>query len=268
MRNALLRCAASLALALGLAACGAVYPELTTPMRMPVAAQQIDPPPPPDVFWVAVLDGVAPERTRDGRTWQELGGKLPDPYVVLFLNGKEFLRTNPQSNTLHPTWPDSPRGNFRVQRGDKLRVEMWHEALVRTPICVKNVGGDVDDWVETRKIHLNCEGGAEINIAWEPAHARIGYGFYYELRTENVHVSRVFEESPAARAGMKVGDQIVSVNGNLTRGMKAGEIQGFFNAQRTEGVEIEFSHGPGQNTTVTLKEGPIYPLFSEVGSMP
>lgn len=266
--NALRRCAMLLPLVLGVAACGAVYPELTTPIRMPVAAQQIDPPPPPDVFWVSVREGVAPERTRDGRTWQELGGKLPDPYVVLFLNGKEFLRTNPQSNTLTPTWPDSPRGNFRVQRGDRLRVEMWHEALVKTPICMKNVGGDTDDWVGARQIHFTCEGGAELTIAWEPAHARIGYGFYYELRTETVHVSRVFEESPAARVGMKVGDRLLSINGLPVKGMKDGELKGYFNAQRTEGVEIEFSHGAEQVVKATLKEGPIYPLFSEVGSMP
>jgi hypothetical protein len=268
MNNALRRCVLLLCLAAGPLACGAVYPELTTPMRMPVAVQQLDPPPPPDLFWVSIREGLAPERTRDGRTWQELGGKLPDPYVVLFVNGREFLRTNPENNTLRPTWPGSPRGNFRVQRGDKLRVEMWHEALVKTPICVKNVGGDTEDWVANKQIRVSCDENTEVVIAWEPAHARIGYGFNYELRTENVHVSRVFEESPAARAGMKVGDQLLSVNGSPVKGMRDGELQGYFNAQRTEGVEIEFSRAPGQSSRVTLKEGPIYPLFSEVGSMP
>lgn len=233
-----------------------------------MAAQPMEPPPPPDLFWISVKEGTAPERTRDGRTWQELGGKLPDPYVIVFVNGKELLRTNAEQNTLHPTWADSPRGNFRVQRGDKLRIEMWHEALVKTPICVKNVGGDTDDWVGARQIRATCDENTEVVLAWEPAHARVGYGFYYELRTENVHVSRVFEESPAARAGMKTGDQIVSVDGQMVKNMKAGELQGHFNAQRTEGVEIEFSHGDGQVTKATLKEGPVYPLFSEVGSMP
>lgn len=252
----------------GLAGCGAVYPELTTPMRTPVALQPIDPPPPADLVWIAVKGGTAPERTRDGRTWQELGGKLPDPYVVVFINGKELLRTNAEPNTLKPKWVDAPHGNFRIQRGDRLRIEMWHEALVKTPICVKDMGGDTGDWVESRSIRATCDENSEVLLAWEPAHARVGYGFYYELRTESVHVSRLFQESPAARAGMKVGDQIFSINGIPTKTMKTGEIQGYFNAQRIEGVEVEFGRNADQITKATLKEGAIYPLFSEVGSIP
>lgn len=268
MNHALRLCATLLPLATSVLSCAAVYPELTTPVRVPLAAQQLDPPPPPDLYWISVREGTAPERTRDGRTWQELGGKLPDPFVILFINGKELLRTNPESNTLHPTWPDSPRGNFRIQRSDKLRVEMWQDALVRTPICVKNVGGDTEDWVATRQIRVSCDGGSEVIIAWEPAHGRSGYGFYYELRTENVHVTRVFEESPAARAGIRFNDQIVAVDGQTVRAMKAGDLQGHFNAQRTEGVEIELLHSDGVSAKVALKEGAIYPLFSEVGPLP
>jgi len=251
-----------------LSSCAAVFPELTTPVRMPVAEQAVDPPPPPDLFWISVREGTAPEKTRDGRSWHELGGKLPDPYVVVFVNGKELLRTNPESSTLHPTWPGSPRGNFRIQRNDKLRVEMWQEGLVKTPICVKNVGGDTEDWVGARQIRVSCDGGAEVILAWEPAHGRVGYGFYYEMRTETVNVTRIFEESPAARAGLKSGDQIWSVDGQPTKGMKAGEIQGHFNAQRTEGVEIEFNRGGEAPRKITLKEGSIYQLFSEVGAIP
>ena len=214
-----------------------------------------------------------PEKTRDGRAWHELGNKLPDPYVVLFLNGKELIRTNPQSSTLHPTWPNSPRGNFRLQRSDKLRVEMWQEGLIKTPICVKNVNGDSEDWITNKEIKVTCEGfgldaGAEVILAFEHAHGRVGYGFNYELRTENVYVSRVFEHSPASRAGIRTGDQLVTAGDTLARTMKPGEIQGYFNAQRMDGVKMELRHADNVSFNVELKEGAIYPLFSEVGSLP
>ena len=274
MTSAALRLGAQLLPAvLGLASCTAVYPELTTPVRVPMAAQPLDPPPPPELVWISFREGTVPAKTRDGRAWAELGNTLPDPYVVLFLNGKELIRTNAQTNTLKPTWPGSPRGNFRFQRSDKLRVEMWHDALVKTPICVKNVNGDMDDWAAAKEIRVTCDGNgldgnSEVILSWEPAHARLGYGFNYELRTEDVFVSRVFEESPAARAGMRPGDQLVTADGQLARAMKPGELQGYFNAQRVEGVTIELKHRDGQSATVPLKEGAIYPLFSEVGSLP
>lgn len=248
-------------------ACAAIYPELTTPIRVPASTQQLDPPP-PGLYWIAIREGTAPEKTRDGRPWHELGGKLPDPYVVLFVNGKELLRTNPESSTLHPTWADSPRGNFRFGRTDKLRVEMWQSGLVKQPICVKNVPGDADDWAATRQIRVSCDGGAEVVIAWEPAHARYGYGFNYELRTSDPFITRVFEESPASRAGVRSGDQLTSIGGRSTHGMKAAELQEFFNMTRTEGVSFEVKHASGEVAPIQIKEGSIYPLFSEVGSLP
>jgi hypothetical protein len=254
------------------AACAAIYPEVTTPLRTAVAAQQLDPPPPDDLFWVSIREGIAPEKTRDGRSWHELGDKLPDPFVVVFLNGKELLRTNPESHSLHPTWPDAPRGNFRIQRSDRVRIEMWQAGLVQKPMCVKDAPGDTSDWVAARQIRIQCdgmnEGGAEVTIAWEPAHGQVGYGFYYELRTQDIYSTRVFEESPAARAGMRSGDQIVTINGRPAREMKPGEIQSFFNAPKPAGIELEVRHSNSAVASLSIKEGSVYPLFSEVGSSP
>lgn len=243
-------------------ACSAVFPEVATPLRTPPAGKTMDPPPPKDVVYVEFKGGNAPERTRDGRPWQELGNKLPDPYAVLFVNGKELIKTNRQSNTLNPTWPDAPRGNFHIEPSDRIRVEMWESALVAKPMCVKDFGTPDPEWGTTKELVATCEGGAKIVLAWEPARGQWGYGFHYEFRTADVAVTRVFAHSPAARAGMKSGDLITAVDGRPTSQMKPGEVQGAFNASRLEPLKVSVKRG-GEEPSVELREGPVYPLFTE-----
>ncbi|HEX3850993.1 MAG TPA: hypothetical protein VHW01_08505, partial [Polyangiaceae bacterium] len=56
------------ALLLSLAACGAVYPELATPVRA-AGTRRLDPPPPDDLVYLKFANAVIPSRTRDGRNW-------------------------------------------------------------------------------------------------------------------------------------------------------------------------------------------------------
>ena len=245
--------------------CAAVYPEVQTPLR---DAKTLEPPPPKDMYWIGFKSGDVPEKTRDGRDWQELGSKLPDPFAVLFVNGKELIRTNVQTSTLHATWDGSPKGNFRIQPSDRLRVEMWESGLVSRPLCVRDMRGEEDDWVAVKQISVDCEGGARVVISWEPAHGRGGYGFYYEHRTQSVFVTRVFEESPAARAGIKGGDEIQRFGDRVARDMQPPEVQSYMSAPKAEGVKLTVKKSYGSVREVELKEGAVYPLFSEIGPVP
>jgi hypothetical protein len=248
--------------------CAAVYPEAQTQLRAPNPNSELLPPPPKGVYWIAFKEAEVPEKTRDGRTWHELGNKLPDPQVTLFVNGKELIKTAGQNSTLHPTWPGSPRGNFRLNPGDRLRVELWEESLVKKPICVKEIGNSAEDWAAAKEIRLECDGGARITVSFEPAHGRVGYGFYYELRTQSVFLTRVFEESAAARAGLKTGDEVVRFGDKRARDMKPVEVQSYVNAPKMEGIVLSVKHPDGNTVDVTLKEEAVYPLYSEIGALP
>jgi hypothetical protein len=263
--SAVLAVMAASALSFG---CAALYPELTTPLRAPLAAQQLEPPPPAGLYWIAIKEGTAPEKTRDGRAWHELGNKLPDPFAILFVNGKELIRTNPESGSLHPVWADAPRGNFRIERSDRVRVELWQAGLVQKPMCVREMSADPEEWLISKQLKVSCDGGAEVVVAWEPAHGQVGYGFYYELRTADVYVTRVFEESPASHAGLRPGDQLTKLGDRQTTGMNPGEIQSYFNAPKSEGIQLEVRHSDKSVAELSIKEGAVYPLFSEAGSTP
>jgi hypothetical protein len=244
--------------------CAAVYPELQTPLRPAAAGVTLTPPPPENLKFVAFKSGDAPEKTVDGRPWHELGNKLPNPFAMLFVNGVAVIKTDPQSGTLTPTWPKSPRGNFRIGRSDRVRVEMWEASLTQRPICVKDLGSiDGEDFAVDKEIVVKCDNDARVVLAFEPAHAEVGYGFFFEFRTYDVFVSRLYQEGPAARAGLKAGDKIVAIGGQITKGMDQKVVQSYLNAPKMEGIVIDVVHADGKQETLTIKEGPVYPLYQE-----
>jgi hypothetical protein len=152
----------------------------------------------------------------------------------------EVLRTKVDRNTLSPAWADSPKGNFRVKPDDKMRVEIWDARVMNDhPIGVKDLGPmSTNEQRGLEEIQEECESGATFKLANEPAHGFVGYGFFFELRTYDAYVTRMYEESPAARVGMKSGDLLVTVDGRQVRQMKEGELQSIFNAPAMKGHDI------------------------------
>jgi len=252
----------------GAAGCPAVYPELATRLRPTVAQQALDPPPPENLRWIRFVDGRVPERTREGRTWDQVLSSLPDPYARLLINGKEVLRTSVQSDTLEPTWPGSPSGNFRVEPGDRLRVELWDANPINDkPIGIREIGRPSAEDRETGQIRVELEGGGRLTLAFELAHARIGLGLWYELRTSAVYITRMMERGPAERAGIKKGDEVLSIGGREVKKMSPGEVRSAFNGITLAGIVLMVKHAEGATETVKVVEGPIYPTFDQFGAV-
>jgi hypothetical protein len=49
--------------------------------------------------------------------------------------------------------------------------------------------------------------------------------------------------------------------------MKKGEVQSIINTPHLEGMQTKIRHSNGKEATVSLKEGAIFPLFSELGTL-
>ena len=249
--------------ALGATACGAVYPEISTPVRAP-GARQLDPPPPEDLVYLKFANARIPTHTRDGRQWDSVGGSAPDPFAKLMIDEKEILLTPVQANTLSPTWPNQKLGNYRIPHGVPVRVELWDSnAINNHPICVETIGNLLAEANNEQNLELRCDSGATIEIVVQPAHAKFGLGLYYELGTEDIHVTRVIGESPAARAKLAAGDQLLRIQGRDVKGMDSETARSLINANVSTGVTFAVKHVNGSQEEVTLKDGPIYPLIDE-----
>lgn len=265
-RSSALRLLATLAAASLLAGCPAIYPEIGTRMRKVMAEQALDPPPPDNLMWMKFESARVPERTRGGKTWDEAFGKKPDPYAKLIINGKEVWKTPVQSNTLEPTWPNGPKGNIQIEPGDKLRVELWDSnPLNDQPIGVRDIGHPTDDHRMAKRIRVELDAGGEVIITYEPARAMLGLGLWYELRTESAYITRMLPGSPAERAGLVAGDEIVSLNGKDVKSLGQEGVRSAFNAAPSGGLPIVVKHKDGTMLNIALKEGAIYPPFDEFG---
>jgi hypothetical protein len=243
--------------------CGAVYPELSSPVRAVPEGKAIEPPAPKSLRYIAFQSAQIPERTRDGRSWDRYGGSAPDPFAKLLVNGKELILTPVQANTLTPTWPDQKRANYELPAGAELTVELWDSNPIHHhPICLKSIN-DLDEQVIQDTLSLECASGAQIRLTVAPARAKQGLGLYYELRTSAVAVTRVIKHSPAAWAGIRVGDQIISIQGRLVKNMEDGEAQSLINAHARTGLQLQVQPPNGALRKLVLKEGAMYPTIEE-----
>lgn len=246
-----------LGFAAGSTACTGLYPSISTPLKPVPPGRELDPPPPPNVLYIAMGGVEIPNRTRDGRSWDELGSGKPDPFAIVYINDRELFRTPVESNTLSAKWPNAPKTSYQLPRGAKMRIEIWDDnAIHKKPICRKDVEG-LEDHALTGSVDLVCEGGTEIHVIIKPAEAKFGLGFSYEFRSEGVFVSSVMPLSPASRAGMRKGSQIMMVMGKSPKGQSEGTVQSWINANAATGLDLALSP-PSAQSKVQLKEGPIY----------
>jgi hypothetical protein len=257
-----LRAAIPVAVA-GLSGCGAVYPELFTPVRSMPAGKQLEPPPPPDLLYVDFQGAEIPPKTQDGRQWDSLGGAAPDAFAKLLLDGREIIRTPTQADTLRPTWPDQPRANYVIPPGRRLQVELWDSNPINNhPICSERLDR-LHEQTEVGELEVRCQSGARLKLTVRPAQARLGLGLYYELRHDEVYVTRVIRHSPAARAGLRAGARILKIQQRDVRSMDHAEVKTLINGNVRAGLELLVQHAGGKAEQLVLKEGPMYPLVGE-----
>ncbi len=254
----------SFGLALLASGCGAVFPEMSTPLRQPPPGFTMDPPPPSDVLYLAFAKATIPQKTRDGRAWDSVGGSLPDPFAKFIVDDVDLIVTPIQENTLTPTWPNQKRGNYRIRDGARVRVELWdNNPLNNHPICTKEVHELNEQLSNATSLDITCDSGAYIQVTAEPAHGKIGLGLFYEIHTDAAFVVRVLAESPAARAGLQRGDQILSIMGKPVKGMSEGEVRSLVNANAATGLDLHVRGANHQEHDAALKDGPVYALLAE-----
>jgi C-terminal processing protease CtpA/Prc len=151
-----------------------------------------------------------------------------------------------------------------VRPGASVKVELWDSNPINNhPICIADIADLHAEATSEGAAQINCSSGAELSLEVDPAHSRLGVGLFYELRREEVVVTRVLRESPAARAGLARGDHLLKIQGKVVKTMADGEAQSLINANAATGVSLLVKKADKSEVEVSVKEGAIYPLVDE-----
>jgi len=244
--------------------CSAVYPELSTPVRQVPEGFRFEPGPPPDLLYLAFAKASIPARTRDGRDWDSVGGSLPDVVAKLLVDKVEVVVTPVHANTLQPTWPNQKRGNYRIPPRSQITVELWDSNPINDrPICMERIRALHDSASGEGRIEVSCDSGAFVVLEVGPARGTMGVGMSYELRTDEVFITKVARESPAARAELQRGDQIVRVMGEPVKSMDEKRVRSLINANASTGLKLTVRSKGGPEREVEVRDGPIYATLDE-----
>ena len=82
-------------------------------------------------------------------------------------------------------------------------------------------------------------------------------GFFLNQTLKTVTVNKVVPESPAEKAGLAVGDQIVEVEGMKVQGAKAYDLKPYLDVDVGKTVKMVIKKASGQLRAVSLTAVPM-----------
>lgn len=108
-----------------------------------------------------------------------------------------------------------------LQPGDLMKKGI--DAMLRTldPYTVYIPESDIEDYKMT---HISAEYG--------------GIGALVHQRNGDIEISEIYEGFPAQKSDVRVGDKIISVNGNATSGRRVDDITDFMKGQKGTTVKL------------------------------
>lgn len=170
---------------------------------------------PKNTWSFRLLTGQIPPRKRSGLEW-ESDGTLPDPFVRLYVDGKQIWESEVKTDTISPNWNITLPRNVKVDPDSSFRIELWDFDTIASadPIGILKRRG----WPPTVKpnaiTRLMLDTGAVITVTIYDPRVHEGVGIRsYEVRPDCLLVVEVEKYSPAGRAGIKPNECIVDIDG-------------------------------------------------------
>jgi PDZ domain/C2 domain len=242
----------SLCLLLSVCLCGAcAFPRRTTLMHpAPQSTQPLDP---PDNLWsIRFVDAQLPERKGGGLAWDN-DGTGPDPFVRLYINGRKIWESPVQHDTRHPQWNVTLPRNIEVPREAAFRIELWDEDTASDdPAGVLVRSGLPDTALPGALAHLSLDNEGIVTVVVSDPHAYRGLGIEYEQHSDALVVLAVERYSPAARAGIKVGERIVAIDASRVDTLSGARAESELSLSADRGGTLKVANAKGKEREVTL----------------
>jgi hypothetical protein len=232
MLAAMHRLFSCLTIAAALALCtasGCAYPRHTTPLNtasdLKLPSEQI----PGGMYTFQLISATAPETKISGLPWDD-DGSGPDLFVRLYVNERMVYESAVIENSTKPEWNRVLPHNVIIPRDSDFRIELWDydTAVSADPIGRVEHRGLPPTAMPGALARLQLDSATMLVISVNPPRPHRGVGLTVEVRPDLLKVLKVEPFSPAARAGIRSGDQIVGIGServkDLDEGAKMSEL--------------------------------------------
>lgn len=244
----------SLAILVALVACA--YPRRSTSLSS--VAHSDDLRPPGDIVRIHFTSAIIPPNQRSGQPWDE-DGSGPDSFVRLYRDDELIFESDPFPDSIEPHF-DLTTENLELPARAELRLELWEQDTARlpTPIGTWRGRGLPAGALQDADASLMLEGRATLLFRVIPPVAERGTGIaLYEFRSDHAKVLEVIAASPAGRAGVRAGDDILSVGGAPLDGMDEGSAASALSLASSRSSRLSVRRG-ATTEELTLDSGYVW----------
>jgi hypothetical protein len=245
---------------LSLCLAGCAYRRHTTPLHLEPEPKLQNTERPGHMYTFRLISARADEHKISGLPWDD-DGSGPDPFVRLYVDGRMAWESEVKENQLAPEWNAVLPRNVVIGPNSPFRLELWDwdTALSADPIGrIERTGLPatvVPDAIA--RLQLDSKGTAVVLITAPRAHR--GVGVTVEVRSDALKVLSVEPYSPAARAGIKVGDLIVGIANERVEHMAEADAMTELSLASEREYKLVVADAEGQNEhEVALDKGYVW----------
>jgi hypothetical protein len=239
---------------------GCAYPRYTTPLHQELGLKLASKDQPAGLYTLQLLSAELPPTKMSGLTWDE-DGSGPDPFVRLYIDGTLVWESEVKENQLRPEWNAVLPRNVAIRPNSHFRLELWDRdtAISADPIGGIEHRGLPENAVPDAQARLSLDSMATVLIMVSAPHPHKGVGLSVEARPDALKVIGLEPYSPAARAGIKVGDMIVGVGNERVSHIGPSDAVSELSMAAERGHKLTLIDPSGkQEREVTLDQGYVW----------
>ncbi|MDH5671326.1 MAG: hypothetical protein OEZ06_04205 [Myxococcales bacterium] len=167
---------------------------------------------PSDLYSFRLIEATGAAVNPSGLPWDD-DDTPPDPFVRLYIGDQLVWESEVAEDQSHPTWNATVPKNLVVGSGKSFRLELWdHDsAMGHDPMGSIERNGLPSSMLPGAIARLQLDSKSTVTVLLDDPVPHRGVGLTVEIHSEALHVLGVEPYSPAARAGIKVGERIVGI---------------------------------------------------------
>jgi len=143
-------------------------------------------------------------------------------------------------------------------------INDYYEEVNKDELLESGINGMLEYLDDDYSVYMDKKTSDDFNEQVEGKYTGIGVEIIQELEG-NVYISRVFDNTPASKAGLQAGDRFIKVAGNDVTNKSASEISSMIKGSSKKEVEVVVIRGEEEKTfKISLKEVEIESVTSKV----